>query len=200
MKASMRSLLLLALGLGLLAGSAPSFAQTVKIGVFSAQRLTQDTAEGAKIQARLNAIKDRKTAELKKLQEELETLQQEFIQGTASASEDRRKDMTLKIQRKQDEMDSAQKAATRELQLEVEAAETEWQRRVLAILADYGREKGFTLIVPADVAAYFNPAIDVTEELVKLVDSHPAEAAKPVAGATPKPADPGPKQPPAPKQ
>ncbi len=160
-----------------------------KLGVFDAQKITQDTAAGAQIQARLNSLKEKKSAELKKIQEEIEKLQQEFVQTATSASEDKKKDLGLRIQRKQDELDGAQKAANRELQLEVEAAQDAWQRRVVEIVNSYGKEKGYTLIVPAEVAVYFSPDIDVTADLIKIIDSQPAPKPAP-APAAPAPAPP----------
>jgi outer membrane protein len=174
--------LLLVLAVGFAAGIGTAGAQTVKVGVFDAQKITQDTAEGAKIQARLNSFKEKKGAELKKLQEDIENLQKDYTQQVMSASDDKKKELTLQIQRKQDELDSAQKAANRELQLEVEAAQEGWQRRVLEVVNAYGKEKGFTLIVPAEVAVFYSPEIDVTPDLIKLVD---AQAAQQPAGARP---------------
>lgn len=175
------------IALGLLAASAPALAQnSVKIGVFDVQRVTQDTAEGAKIQARLTALKDRKGAELKKLQEELEKMNQEFAGAGLSLSEEKKKDMMLRIQRKQDELDSAQKAANRELQIEVEAAQDAWQRRVIEVVNAYGRNNNFSVIIPSDAALYFNPAIDVTADLIKAIDAQPEPTA--AAPAPPAPA------------
>lgn len=161
-----------------------------KFGVFDAQKITQDTAAGAQIQARLNSLKEKKSAELKKIQEDIEKLQQEFVQTATSASEDKKKDLGLRIQRKQDELDGAQKAANRELQLEVEAAQDAWQRRVIEIVNGYGKEKGYTLIVPAEVAVYYNPEIDVTADLIKIIDSQPAPKPAAPAPAAPAPAPP----------
>ncbi len=169
--------LLTALGLAAVGGTAPSSAQTYKIGVFDAQKVTQETAEGARIQARLRALNDRKQADLKKLEEEIQKLKDEFIQNATSLSEDKKREMTLRIQRKEDDLDSAKKAASREMQIEVENAQETWQRRVVSAVVAYGKEKGFSLILHVDAALYFDSAIDITEDVVKVIDAQTAPAA-----------------------
>lgn len=157
-----------------------------KIGVFDPQRLTQETKEGAKIQARLNAIKEKKENEIKKLKDELDKLQQDVVQKGTSLTEDKRKEMAMAIQRKQDELEGAGRAAQRELQMEVEGAQSSWQQRVFEIVNKFGKEKGFTAIFAVDAVLYFDPTIDVTQELMTLVDSVPTPA--PAPAATPAPA------------
>lgn len=181
---------LVALGLGLVAGIPATQAQAQKIGIFDAQKITAETAEGAKIQARLTGLQEKKRGELKKLQEELEAMQKEFVQTAASASQDKQKEMQLRIQRKQDELESAQKAANRELQMEMEAAQEGWQRRIMGIIENYGKQNGFSLILPSDVAIFYASSIDITADIVKLVDSSPAPAAAPAPAGKPAPAPP----------
>ncbi|MBP7146190.1 MAG: OmpH family outer membrane protein [Acidobacteria bacterium] len=176
---------------GLLAlASAPARAQETKIGVFDAQRITQETAEGARIQARLNSLKDRKRQDLEKVQQELEKLRQEFTNTAISLSEDKRKELGLKIDRKQIELEGMEKQATRELQMEAEQAQESWQRQVLEAVAAFGKQNGFTLILPVEVVGYYSQAVDVTEQLIKTVDAAkpaapPAPAAAPQQGNPP---------------
>ncbi len=177
-----------------LACAAPAAAQApaggpMKIGVFDPQRVTNDTAEGAKIQARLKALQDRKTGELKKMQEEYEKMQQEYVTTATSLSDDKKKDLGLRLQRKQDELESAQKAAQRELQMELEAAQDQWERRVLELVVNYGKQNNFSLIVQSGATLYYSPSVDITADLMKVIDAQPAPAAAP-APAAPAPAPP----------
>ncbi len=182
-----RKLVALALGLAVAAlvtlASLPALAQTApKIGVFDPQRITTETAEGARIQARLNALQEKKRGELQKTQEDLKKLQDQFAAGAVSMTEDKRKDLLMQIERKQLELEGAQKSASRELQLEAEQAQQQWQRAVLAAVGAYGKDKGYTILLPAEVAPYFSPSIDVTDDLIKAIDAS-KPAAAPAAGA-----------------
>lgn len=172
----------------LTASTLPVAAQpAAKIGVFDAQRISQETAEGSKIHAKLEALQNKKRAELKKLSDELDKLQQEFVQQAATLSEDKRKEMSIKIDRKQNEIEGMRKSAQAEIQLEVEQAQQEWQKRVLDGVVAYGKEKGFTLILPVEVVGYAASSIDVTGELIQIIDKAPAPAAAPAAAQPTKP-------------
>ncbi len=152
----------------------PASAQQLKIGVFDAERISAETAEGAKIKARLTALQERKRKELEKIQSDLQALQQEFLATSTSLSDEKRKELGLRIQRKQVELEGAQKSANQELQVEVESAQLEWQRRMLDLVRAYGKEHGYTLILPVEVVPYFSSSIDVTDELIRLVDERTA--------------------------
>ena len=181
-----RKLVPLALGLAVSAvfalASLPAEAQTApKIGVFDPQRITQETAEGARIQARLNALQEKKRGELEKTQGDLKKLQDQFAAGAVSMTEDKRKDLLMQIERKQLELEGMQKSASRELQLEAEQAQQQWQRAVLAAVGGYGKDKGYTILLPTEVAPYYSPSIDITDDLIKAIDAaKPATA--PAAG------------------
>lgn len=179
-----------ALGALLLAAVCPAApAQTtVKVGVFDPQRITQETAEGARIQARLTALSERKRSELEKLQAELKKQQDEFLASAVSLSEDKRKEMGLKIERLQIELEGKQKSASREVQMEAEQAQQNWQNQVIKVVGDFGAKNGFTLILPVDATVFHSPSIDITGELIKAIDT--ATASKPAEPAPPKPASP----------
>ncbi len=162
--------LAVALAAGVLAG-VPARAQALKIGVFDAQRISEETAEGAKIKARLRRIQEDKQAELKKMQEELQKLQQQFVATASSLSDEKRKQLGIRIQRKQIELEAAQKSANQELQVEVEQAQAEWQQRVLRAVQEYGKAHGYVLILPVEVIGYAAPSIDLTDELIRAIDN-----------------------------
>ncbi|MCU0230099.1 MAG: OmpH family outer membrane protein [Acidobacteria bacterium] len=182
-----RKLAPFALGLAVAAvlalAARPAEAQTApKIGVFDPQRITTETAEGARIQARLNALQEKKRGELQKSQDDLKKLQDQFAAGAVSMSEDKKKDLLMQIERKQLELEGMQKTASRELQLEAEQAQQQWQRAVLAAVSAYGKDKGYTLLLPTEVTPFFSPSIDVTDDLIKAIDAA-KPAAAPAAGA-----------------
>lgn len=149
---------------------------SMKIGVFDPARISQETAAGARIQARLNALQDQKRKELETRQDDIVKLEQEFVASAASLSQEKRKELGLSIERKRIELEGLQKSAMRELQLEVEQAQTEWQARVLQHVQSFGRDNGYMLVLQNDVVGYYAQAIDVTEELIRLIDQPDSSA------------------------
>ena len=156
------------------AGSAE--AQTLKIGTFDPDRIAAETAEGSRIKARLSSFQNSKRAELEEIQQEIERLQQEVVNTAASLSSERRKELLISIRKKQAELESLQKVATQELQIEVEEAELEWQERVLNQVRLLGTEQGYTVILQRDLVAFSTPLIDVTDELIARIDAEAAAA------------------------
>lgn len=160
----------LALAVALFAATGTVEAQSLKIGVFDPARVSQETAEGARIQARLNALQDSKRSEIESLQSEIRTLEQQFLSTATSLTEEKQKEQGLTIQRKRNELEVMQRTATQELQLEVEQAQAKWQRRVLSEVQALGSEQGFTLVLQSDLVAYFADTVDVTPQLIARLD------------------------------
>jgi len=158
----------------LVASAAVAEAQTLKIGTFDPDRIAAETAEGARIKARLSSFQNTKRAELEAIQQEVERLQQEVVNTAASLSSDRRKELLISIRKKQAELESLQKVATQELQIEVEEAELEWQNRVLSQVRRLGNEQSYTMILQRDLVAFSTPLIDVTDELIARIDAEAA--------------------------
>ncbi len=146
-------------------------AQALKLGVFDAQKVFEETAAGAKVQARLNALEASKRTQLETMQQALQALQQQLLTTGASLSSDKLRDLRLEIDRDTIDLEGKQKAASREFQMEVERAQNEWQDKMIGLVQTYGRDNGFVLIVPLNVVVYFAPGIDITQDLIKLVDA-----------------------------
>ena len=83
-----------------------------KVGVFDAQRLSEETAEGKRVQAELTAFKDKKQAELQAKEKEVNDLQAQLQAQSLSLSGERRAAMEKDIQRKMLDLKSARDSAT----------------------------------------------------------------------------------------
>ncbi|GEM_PF-2758745 len=149
-------------------------AQQVKIGVFDAQRVSAETAAGAKIQARLSALQNTRRTEIEAMAKALQEKQDSFVATAASLSEEKRKVLGFEIQRAENELEARRKTVTQELTLEVEAAQAEWQQSMLAAVRRYGKENGYTMILPKEIVIYHDASVDVTDELIALVDQSSA--------------------------
>jgi outer membrane protein len=157
----------------------------LKIGVFDANRVSQETEEGKTIQARLSALGDKKKAELAAKQKEVSDLQQQLDSQSLSLSPDRQSQLQKDIQKKTLELQQAQEAARNEFQIEVSDAQNKFQEQLLRVINQFGRDEGFTLILERNTGgvAYAAEAIDVTTAIVDkfnaMVKPEPGQAAAP---------------------
>jgi len=171
MDRQIRSIFALAAVALLLLTAAPAAAQsTLKIGIFDSQRISEESEEGKRIQAELEALSAAKQAELTAMEQELSDLQQRLNQQRLSLSLERRAALELEIQRKGLALNAAQDLAGRELQLQFAAAEAQFNERMRQVLERFGADEEFALVLEASVAAYFANSIDVTTALVDLMN------------------------------
>ncbi len=146
----------------------PLAAQTpVKIGVFDAQRISEETAEGKRIHAQLNAFREQKQKELSAKEQELTELQNRLTSQALSLSQEKRAALEKEIQRKVLELNQAREAATREMQLELTEAQELFQEKLLAVVRQFGADEGFAVLLESSLVAYYDPTVDVTGALIE---------------------------------
>ena len=166
-----RSILTVAtvLALGALASSA--WAQTsLKIGVFDSQRISEETLEGKRIQTELGGLRDAKQAEITGQEQAIAELQQRLSQQGLSLSADTRGALELDIQRRALALNNARDLATRELQLEVAAAEARFNERLAVVVNRFGQDESFALLLELGVTAWAANSVDVTTAIIDLFD------------------------------
>jgi outer membrane protein len=162
---AMVSIVLLA---ALVAWAKPAAAQgSFKVGVFDPTRVSTDTAAGQRVQGELTATRDRMQQEIAAKETEINQLQQQLNQQALSLSIDRRTALEIDIQRKLLELNTSKDLATRELQLEVAAAEARFNEKLFAVVEQIGRDEGFALLLDAAAVAWAAETIDVTSLVVE---------------------------------
>ena len=143
---------------------------TIKIGVFDPGRVSEEAARAKKIQAELQAIRDAKQAEIDGREQEIGTLQQQIRQQALSLSPDKLATLEIGIQRKLLELNTAKELATRQLQLEIAAAEAKFNDQLEAVVSEFGRGEEFGLILDTGSVAWAASAIDVTTAVIDQFD------------------------------
>lgn len=172
-----------------------------KIGIVNIQAAMLRTQEGRKAALDLQERFNPRQAELLKLREEIRDLESQLRtrQRTLSNEEQVRLLRELEQKRKQasrQEQDLRDDRTRAETDL-VNRIGQEMQR----ILDQYAREKNLSIIFnifQGGPVVYATPAVDITDEIVRLYDqAHPVETTK--AAPASRPAAIPPKQPPPPK-
>jgi len=166
-----------------------AYAQTpMKIAVFDPQRVSEESEEGKKVQTELTGLRDRKQAELQAKEKDLQDLQSQLTAQGLSLSSEKRTQLEKDIQRKLLDLQQGREGARSEMQLELSSAQSKFQEKLLAIVEQFGRDEGFTLVLDRSVAAYAAPGIDVTTAIVDRLNAWTRQQAPPAA--TPAPAAP----------
>lgn len=179
-----KALALAALLLLLLAAAASlTFAQQAgsKIGVINSQLVLERSAEGKRVIARLQEKDKSNQAAVDKLDQEINGLQTRLNTGRLTLTEEQLYNMNADLNKKQTDRKRIAEDASRDFQdLQVKLF-NKVQSELIPIIDQLGKEKGIEVIfdLAKSGAVYFNPAIDVTEEVIKRYDA--SKAATPPA-------------------
>jgi len=85
--------------------------------------------------------------------------------------------MEIDIQRRLLEINNAKDLATRQLQLEVTAAEAQFNNKLRLVISQYGRDEGFAVMFEISTTAWASNAIDVSTAIIDLFDKlYPGQA------------------------
>ena len=160
----------------------------LKVGVFDANRVSEETDEGKRIAAKLSAFGDKKKAELVAKEKEIADLRSQLDSQNLSLSPEKQQQMQKDVQKKGLELQQAQEAARNEFQIEVSEAQNKFQEQLIRVISQFGRDEGFTLVLERSTGgvAFASESIDVTtaivdkfNEMVKAPADAPAAAKKP---------------------
>ena len=167
-----------------------------KVATIQVQTAILSTTDGKKAQNELtNKFNPRKQA-LEKKQSDIAGLQDQLKKGSATMNQDTRDKLARDI-------DSGQKSLQRDgedfeadVQQEENKIMSDLGQKMMDVIVKYATQQGFAMVI--DVSSqqtpvlWADPAVDITQEIVKLYDqAHPAgAAAAPVKPGTPPPAAP----------
>jgi outer membrane protein len=181
----------------LAAASAAAWAQSppaLKVGVFDANRVSEETDEGKRIAAKLSAFGDKKKAELMTKEKEIADLRSQLDSQNLSLSPEKQQQIQKDVQKRGLELQQAQEAARNEFQIEVSEAQNKFQEQLIRVISQFGRDEGFTLVLERSTGgvAFASESIDVTtaivdkfNQMVKAPADAPAAAKPPAASPAP---------------
>jgi len=193
-----RTTTILILSLVAATGLARAQSAALKIGVFDANRVSEESDEGKRIASRLTALGDKKKGEVSAKEKEIADLRQQLESQTLSLSPEKQSQLQKDIQKKGLELQQAQESARNEFQIEVSEAQNKFQDQLLRVISQFGRDEGFTLVLERATGgvAFAAESIDVTTAIVdkfnQMVKAPADAAAKPAPTPSKPPASPKP--------
>lgn len=169
-----RALLLLSL---FVAAVSLSFAQQYpKIGVINSQDVLEKSAEGKRVIARLQEKDKANQGVLAKIDEDIRQLETKINTQRLTLAEEALYNMNADLQKKQTDRKRVAEDAVRDFQdLQVKLF-NKVQSELIPIIEAIGKEKGIDLILDLakSGAVYFNPSVDLTEDVIKRYDASKA--------------------------
>lgn len=157
------------------------FPEGAKIAFIVLQRVVAESNEGKQASARVQALQQKKVAELNDRQKAAQGLQEKLDKSGAVMSEAARADLTKQVERANVDLQRATQDAQQEMQELQNQLQEEFQRRVAPVIEAVGKEKGLHFIFngPDSGLVYGDAALDITTEVIKKFDATSKPAAPP---------------------
>jgi outer membrane protein len=146
--------------------SAANAQGTVKIGVFDPQRVSEETIEGKRIQASLEALRDQRQSEISADEKSIAEAQQQLTQQALSLSPEKVAQLEIDIQKRMLELNSRKDTATRAFQLEIAGEEAKFNEKLRGVLVRFAQAESFQIILEVGAVAYAAPTVDVTTAII----------------------------------
>ncbi len=159
-------------------GSAEAAAvEPVRIGVVDMQSVIVQSTKGQRAQAALKVETEAKQKDMNAREEEVRKLQAELERQKAVLSAAALREKEESIQRRVREIRRLAEDGNRDLQKREAELVGEIQREILQVVTEYGKEKGFSLIIERGTGAvwYVNERTDLTKD---IIDRYNAKATK----------------------
>jgi len=143
----------------------------VKIGVVNAQDILQKSKKGLEIQKSIQALQDKKEGEIKAMNDEITKIEKE-IQSPA-LNDDARNKKSIDLENKRKNLKRYLEDARNEFEQESQKQLAEFEKELMPIIDSIGKTKGFSMIIDFSRSGlvYMDPAIDITDEVVKAIDA-----------------------------
>jgi len=139
-----------------------------KIGIINAQKLLEQTKKGRSVAQKIENIGKQKQATLKNMQSEIKRLEKELMSPALNDATKEKK--ALELQNKRTEAKRFIEDTQREMQMMSQQEMVKLQEEIRPIIMRVGKEKGLTVILEITAVAYYDPAADITNDIIKIMD------------------------------
>ena len=141
-------------------------AEAPRVAVVNQDRVLNDSEEGKRLKSDLEKLRNAKAAAIEAKEKEIKGLQDQALSAQLSLSDEKREEITRQLKRKRVEYERLNDDASAEFQ----DAANKAQARLIALfremIAKYGTEKGYTVILERGTVYFATPAVDITEEVL----------------------------------
>ena len=151
------------------------FPEGAKIAYVVLQRVANESAEGKAATTRIQALQQKKAAELNDKNKQLQALQQKLEKEGSVMSATAQADVQKQIERIQVDIQRFTQDAQKEIQDLQTDLQQQFEQRMTPILAQVGQEKGLHYIFngPDSGMVWADPGLDISTDVIKRLDSTP---------------------------
>jgi len=149
-------------------------APKLSLAVIDVQVLVQDSTAGKEAQARLGKLRDEKTAQGKKLQEERDGIAKQLETQRATLTDAKVAELQKQIEDKDISLRRFADDAQQQVQEATRKELSELEKKIMPIINEIGREKKYTLIFNKFQSGlvFADEAMDITDEVLKRFNTH----------------------------
>ncbi len=142
-----------------------------KIAVVDLKKCIHESLAGKAAKKRIQALTQSIKQEVEKRKKHLKKMEDEFQKQSMVLSLDAKRDKEKELLREREDLRDFIRRKERELQ-EADIRETRpIMKAVLDIAREIGKTRGISIILEAKTLIYFDPAIDITDEVLKKYDA-----------------------------
>lgn len=147
--------------------------QTIKVGVINSQEILEKSIEGKKAISQLEERNRKNQQDLSKLDEQIRQLETKLNTQQLTMTQEAILSLSADLERKRTERQRMAEDANRDMQELQQRLFLKIQSEVMPVIAKLGQEKGIDVMLDlrASGVLYFNPAIDLTDEVIKRYDA-----------------------------
>lgn len=149
------------------------FPEGAKIAYVVLQRIANESTDGKASTAKIQALQQKKAAELNEKNKQLQTLQQRLEKEATVMSATAQADVQKQIERLQTEVQRFTQDAQAEIQDLQNQLMQAFEQRIQPILQQVGQEKSLHFIynAPDSGIVWADPGLDVSADVIKKLDS-----------------------------
>jgi outer membrane protein len=172
----------LAMSVMIAALAAPMFAQTAapaRVAVINVQKVLAESTAGKAALERLKKMQDDRVAKAKKMDEEVQSIDNQINTKKMSLSEEKLAELTKDLSDRKISMQRYAQDADREVQEARDRSLQDLEKQIMPLINQIGKEMGFAAIFNKFESGlvYASDAIDITDMVVKRFNEMPAAAA-----------------------
>lgn len=149
----------------------PAFAGDAKMGFVDLQKVLNESTPGIKAKAEIEAMFKERKAQIDEKIKEVEKLKDDLKKQALVLSEDARREKSEQISAKEKEIDRLTTDTREFLDKEQRKREMDIIKKMDGAIDAYGKEQGYTLIIPREVVLYWAENTDLTAEIIKRINA-----------------------------
>lgn len=155
------------------------FPEGAKVAYVVLQRIANESADGKAATTKIQALQQKKAAELNEKNKQLQGAQQKLEKESSVLSSTAAGELQKQVERLQVDIQRSQQDAQAEVQELQQQLQQEFQVRLEPVLQEIGKEKGLHFIFngPDAGLVWADAALDISADVIKKLDA--AKSAKP---------------------